>query len=232
MARSATNDTLLAIGDCHFPWACAETVRKIIAAVAKHQPRYIVQVGDLYDQYGFSRYGKSLNVMTPADELANARNHATLMWSEIRKLSPATKCYQLLGNHDMRLAKKVQEKLPELAGLVDAGSLFSFKGVESMKTDRDILELTVQGESVAAHHGFLSKIGDHLRYFGKSCIIGHSHRPHVLPAGNKYELNVGYAGDPTSEVFSYGATIKNHWTRGYGLIDSLGPRFVSLEGAV
>lgn len=233
MARtvSKSSDVLLAIGDLHFPFACSESVRAIIAAIAKIQPRYIVQMGDLYDQYSFSRYGKSLNVMTPADELANARNHATLMWSEIRKNAPGAKCYQLLGNHDMRLAKKVAEKLPELVGIVDASSLFAFKGVESQKSDRDILELTVQGQPVAIHHGFLSKIGDHFRYFGKSCVIGHSHRPHVLPFGPKYEMNVGYVGDPTAEVFSYGATIKNNWTRAYGLIDSLGPRVVSLEPA-
>lgn len=217
------------------PFHCPATLARIITAIEKTQPKYIVQMGDLYDMYAFSRYGKSLNLATPAEELMAGLETARTFWTAVKKVAPASRRYQLLGNHDERLRKKVAEKLPELSGLVDVSSLFSFPGVESLKSDRDVLELTVQGEPWALHHGFLSKAGDHVKYFQKSCITGHSHRPHVLPMKIHdkvlYDFNVGYTGNPEAEVFKYGATVKNHWIRGYGLIDNLGPRFVSLEAA-
>lgn len=236
MARTAsTNDGLIAIGDIHAPYQCSSTLAKIIAVIEKLQPRFIVQVGDLRDLYSFSRYGKSANLTTPVRELTDGSDVAQTFWSAVVKASPASKKYQLRGNHDDRLYKKIAEKMPELVGIVDADSLFTFKGVESMKSERDVLEITVQGAPWAVSHGFLSKIGDHVKYFQKSTIIGHSHRAHCVPFKIHdrvmWELNCGYAADPTAEVFKYGQTVKNHWTRGYGLIDSLGPRFVSLEDA-
>lgn len=230
---AARNDSLFAVGDTHMPFHCSDTLLSILKAIEALQPRYVVQMGDLFDQYSFSRYGKSLNIATPEQELVAGLETARAFWESVRKRAPAARCYQLLGNHDTRLDKKLAEKMPELGGLVDSSSLFTFKGVESMKTDRDVLELTVQGEPWALHHGFLSKPGDHVKYFQKSCVTGHSHRAHIIPhkIHDKllWDCNAGYAGDPTAAVFKYGATVKNAWTRGYLTIDSLGPRFVSLE---
>jgi UDP-2,3-diacylglucosamine pyrophosphatase LpxH len=236
MARGiTTNDSLVAIGDVHAPFHCATTLATIIKAIETVRPRFVVQMGDLYDQYAFSRYGKSLNLMTPADELAAGLDTARTFWAAVKKASPASRCYQLLGNHDERLRKKVAEKLPELVGLVDTSSLFAFPGVESMKTDKEVLELTVQGERVALHHGYLSRAGDHVKKFHRSCITAHSHRPHVMVhrihGKSLYDLNPGYVGNPEAPVFDYGTISEKGWTRAYGVIDSLGPRFVSLEAS-
>jgi len=231
---STSQTYAVVLGDTHHPFSCHRSLTKAYALIEKLQPQYVVQVGDVYDLYSFSRYGKSLNHDTPANEIARARSHAEKMWKAVRKAAPKAKLHQMLGNHDARLYKKVEEKLPEMAGLVGWEGLFAFDGVTTAKSDRDILKLKLGSSTVFFHHGFLSKPGDHLRYFQQNTVVGHSHRGHVVFDTTHdrllYEANAGYLGDPQSHVFKYGAVAgKNKWTRGCLVIDDLGPRFTSFE---
>lgn len=231
---SASQTYAVILGDTHHPFSCHRSLTKAYALIEKLQPQYVVQVGDVYDLYSFSRYGKSLNHTTPASEVHKARKAAEKMWDAVRKASPKSKLHQMLGNHDARLYKKIEEKLPEMVGLLGWDDLFTFDGVTTAKSDRDILKLNLGGKKVYFHHGFLSKPGDHLRYFQQNTVIGHSHRGHVLydTTHDKmlFEANAGYLGDPRSHVFKYGAVAgKNKWTRGCLVIDELGPRFTSFE---
>lgn len=224
--------SLLAIGDTHFPYTDSAGIASIIAYIKRHRPTYVVQMGDLYDQYGFSKYPRNHNHDTPKSELERGHDAASKMWTAIHKHSPGSKCYQLLGNHDVRATKRVAERVPEMADYVSLRHLYTFPGVDTQTSDRSVLELTVNDERIALHHGWLSKPGDHVRFFGRSCIIGHSHSPHVLfdrrYGATHFELNAGYVGDPLSHVFSYGATM-HRWTRAFGVVDSDGPRVVRLE---
>ncbi len=169
----------------------------------------------------------------PAARKAAAKKASKPKPAAKRKAAPKADCWQLLGNHDIRLHKRIMEKLPELFELLDFDHMFEFDGVQSLSSDRDILNLTINGEQVSFHHGFLSKLGDHVKYFQKSCVVGHSHRPGIMyePIHGKqlFELNVGYMGDPNSHVFKYGSTVKQKWGRGFGVIDPQGPRFISCE---
>lgn len=226
----------IVLGDTHFPYACQRSLTRAYALIAKLQPEHVVQIGDVYDLYSFSRYGKSLNHTTPVSEVQKARRQATAMWERIWKASPKSKLYQMLGNHDARLYKKIEEKVPEMAGLLGWDDLFAFDGVTTSKSDRDLLKLRLGGREVWMHHGFLSKPGDHVRYFQQNIVTGHSHRGHVLfdTTHSKllFDANAGYLGNPNAHVFKYGAVAgKNKWTRGCLVIDELGPRFVSFEGA-
>jgi predicted phosphodiesterase len=226
--------SVLIIGDTHFPYTDADGIKKVIAAAKATKPTYIVQMGDLFDQYAFSKYPTNPNYGTPKAELDAAIKDATKMWADLQRAAPAAKCYQLLGNHDVRLSKRIAEKLPELCGtgLVRLADCYQFEGVETQQSDRDVLELRVNDEPVAFHHGWLSKLGDHVKYFGQSCVVGHSHSPGVVyhrrHNAAHFELNAGYLGNPRSHVFSYGATAQK-WTRAYASIDMYGPRVVALE---
>jgi predicted MPP superfamily phosphohydrolase len=223
----------LILGDLHMPYHCVKTVEAAIECAKQLRPDLIVQVGDLNDQYCFSRYPRSTDHDTPKQELLKAKKEAAEMWKRLQKASPKAVCYQLLGNHDIRLNKRIMEKLPELYDLLDFGSMFQFKDVNTLASDRDILNVTLNGENISFHHGFLSKLGDHVKFFQNSCIVGHSHRPGIVyePIHGRllYEFNVGYMGNPAAHVFKYGATVKQKWGRGFGVMDSKGPRFVSTE---
>lgn len=223
----------LILGDLHMPFHCRRSLQTAIEYAKELKPNVIIQIGDLDDQYCFSRYPRSQNKNTPQEELLAARKHGTKMWEDLRKASPKADRYQLLGNHDVRLNKRIMEKLPELYEMLDFESLFEFDGVQTLASDRDILNVTLNGERISFHHGFLSKLGDHVKHFQNSCVVGHSHRPGIVyePIHGRqlFELNVGYMGDPTSHVFKYGATVKQKWGRGFGVIDANGPRFISCE---
>lgn len=152
------------------------------------------------------------------------------MWGTIKKYSPKAKCYQILGNHDVRMIKRTQEKLPELQGWIEEimKELYAFKGVTTLTNDKDVLKIG----DISFHHGYLSKLGDHLNLLGSKIVVGHSHVGGVVfkqcNGGTLWELNAGYLADETSEPLRYRPVKTSKWTLGYGIVDSDGPRFVQI----
>ncbi len=228
---------LIAIPDLHFPWAHQRAVAWTIAEIKKYRPRYVVQLGDLLDQYCFSSFARNPNLMTPKEEMDRGLAQARKMWSEIVRVTPGDcQLIQLAGNHDARIHKRIAERLPELQGQVTMNHL-EFPGVKTYADDREYLDLTLDsGAKVTVVHGWLGKAGAHMQYFNSSVVFGHLHRPSILfdpqPRGRPlFELNAGYLGDPHAPVFNYGATKRKKWQVGYGRIDAGGtPVFVPYLG--
>jgi len=223
--------SILVIGDCHFPWALPRTLNAIYDVVAKTRPQVIIQVGDLYDLFSFSKFPRTHNIMTPRQELTRARTCAEVFWSKMIAAAPNAKRFQLLGNHDDRIWKRTFEAMPELESLIGnpLKNMFSFSKVESFDSSRENLIIG----KICFIHGFRSRIGDHARHNGMSTVCGHSHMGGVVyeRLGSKtiWELNAGYVGNPMARALSYGMQRRfSRWTQGYGIIDSLGPRFVAL----
>lgn len=225
---------ILILGDIHFPYENYKALEKVFNAIEDEEPTHVVQIGDLYDQYCFSRFTRK-NIALPDQELSDARNDAKLMWMTVKEIVPKAKCYQILGNHDIRLLKRAQEKLPEAQELVKKSvmELYRFKGVTTIEDDRDILEIN----GISFHHGYLSKLGDHMRYLGKNTVVGHSHTGGAVFEQRDgeiiWELNAGYLADETAEPLRYRPTKTSKWTLGYGLITFRGktalPQFVPVE---
>lgn len=218
---------ILPIGDLHLPYHNRAAVRQVIKLIKKLRPTHIIQVGDLYDQYCFSRFTKK-NITTSIKEILLARKYAVELWTAIRKVAPRAKCFQLLGNHDVRLTKRIAEKVPEAYEIVKEklDELYTFRGVKTLYDERDILKIG----SVAFTHGYLSRLGDHCRLFGQSVVVGHSHVGGCVFEQRHgkiiYELNAGYLADESSEPLRYRPTKTCKWTLGVGYIDSNGPRFI------
>lgn len=221
------------LGDTHFPYQSNRAMRAVTDAVRAERPDYVVQIGDLYDQYCFSRFTRK-NIEIPEAELAEARRGATALWSGIGAISSRPKCFQLLGNHDVRLIKRAEEKLPEAQTLVreKVMELYQFKGVTTLEDDRS--ELKIHG--ITFHHGYLSRLGDHMRYFGTNTVVGHSHVGGVVyeqrHGRTLWELNAGYLADEKAEPLRYKPVTTSKWTLGFGLITFRGktpcPQFVPL----
>ena len=214
---------ILALGDAHFPYHHRRALEWAYRLADKFKPTHVVQVGDLYDQFGFSRYPKVVK-MDPEKELELARNAAEEMWSHFKGLC----CYQLWGNHDDRALKRAVSAAPELASLVGKSlrELYSFSGVTTMQSGREELAIG----KVLIHHGHRVKLGDHAKYNRSRTVVGHSHTGGVvfLPQKNDiiWELNCGFLADVTSEAFGYHAQKKCHTTTlGVGTVDGDGPRF-------
>ncbi len=196
--------------------------------IRKLKPKVVVQLGDLYDLYSFSRFPRSLNVITPAQEIKQGRKGAEEMWKAVQQAAGKdVECWQLKGNHDARLARSIANALPEVEGMAALG-LWNFPGVTTLSAERD--ELILDG--IVYMHGF-RKFGDHVRYNLMSTVCGHSHLGGVafLPLKNKilFELNAGYLGNPKSTALSYTQQAKiSRWSKGIGFIDEHGPRFIPL----
>lgn len=190
---------------------------------------YIIQVGDLLDQYSFSRFAKR-NLFMPDRELRDGRDQALEMWSNIRRKQPQAKCIQLLGNHDVRALKRAQERLPEGQDIVHDSvmELYEFEGVLTAKDPRAEYKI----EDIAFLHGYRTKLGDHTKYMHMNTVHGHTHRGGVafVPVNGKtlWELDAGYLADADTEPMAYSEQKTNNWTLGYGEIDIRGPRFIPI----
>ncbi len=218
---------VLILGDIHFPYHNKKAIKEVIYAIKQEKPTHVVQIGDLYDQYSFSRFTRK-NITLPETELMEARSLAIQLWSNIKN---SIRKYQILGNHDIRLIKRAEEKLPEAQDLIKKSlmELYRFKGVTTIEDDRK--ELIIDG--VVYMHGYRSKLGDHTRYNNRSTVVGHSHVGGVVfcqyDKGILFELNAGFLADETAEPLRYRPQTISRWTLGYGLIDEKGPRFCPIE---
>jgi predicted phosphodiesterase len=219
---------ILALGDTHFPFHHKKALEWTYRLADKLKPTHVIQLGDLLDQFAFSRYPKVLK-LDPEKELALGRVAAEKMWSHFKGLP----CYQLMGNHDDRALKKALAAAPELASLVGKSlrELYSFPGVRTVLDGRE--ELILGG--IAFQHGHRSRLGDHARFNRISTCVGHSHTGGVVFLRDArrvfWELNAGFLGDVSSPAFGYVAQKRFHTTTvGVGIIDDLGPRFCPYPG--
>jgi predicted phosphodiesterase len=225
------------IGDTHFPFTNQRNMKAIYKAIAELQPTYVIQLGDLLDQFTTSRWSPTRNYITPEVEFSRGQAMAATMWKTIQKASPKSKCYQIKGNHDDRAKKKIMSVAPELEHLLDVDSLYQFEGVTTSKDERDGLVLN----GILFMHGFRSKLGDHARHAHMPVVCGHTHRGGTaflrLGAETIWELNCGYtaggrnAGNCPALSYSKQRHIATT-TQGYGVITYIGkalvPMFVPL----
>lgn len=194
----------------------------MLGHLKKEKPTHVVQIGDLLDQYVFSRYSRSLEI-TPDQEVEDGIKYAKQMWLDIKKVVPRAKCHQLLGNHDVRMQKRIAEKLPELRNYVK--NIYNFDGVATRSSDRDYLCI----DTVVYVHGWLSKSIDHALYFNQSTVHGHSHRSGLsVNRPGLWSLDVGFMGDEKQLPMKYTMSKLTKWTLACGVVEDKQPRLIFL----
>lgn len=75
--------TVVALPDTHFPFHSERWLRLALELVGDLKPGVVIQLGDLYDLLSFSKYPRSFNVLTPRDEIDEARKCAEDLRAEI-----------------------------------------------------------------------------------------------------------------------------------------------------
>jgi len=217
---------IVAIGDIHFPWANFACLEWIYGLIKTLQPDVIVQVGDLYEFQFLANWPK-LHRKTPMREWTDARACAQRMWRDIRILAPKAQCYQLKGNHESRLIKRLMERWPESEPFVDLKTPFLFPGVVTQANENQEMILD---ERIVLMHGFASSPGRHAAQNGMRTIKGHSHMGYVhysRTAMKQWELDAGYVGDPEAECFQYRSQTRlSPWTNGVGVVLDDVPMFI------
>jgi predicted phosphodiesterase len=223
---------VVAIPDLHLPWVKLDCLKEIYKIIRHEKPTHIVQLGDLYDQYMFSRYDKDFNVISPKEEIEYSREMSKAFWANIHRIGKY-KCIQLVGNHDVRFAKRIMQCLPSLAheirGLRE--KYYKFEGVSTYSSDREYIEI----DGVIYCHGWLSGITGHKRYFRQSVVHGHSHKPdlHYDQLSKSdfkplWELDCGCLADSKAVPFDYTNSIMTNWKPAVGIIHNSSPELILL----
>ena len=228
--KSSKDKTIFIISDLHVPFMNEIYIEKMLKSLAAEKPDYVVQIGDAFDCYSFSRFSKTANISTPNEELVRGKILIEKLWATIKKIVPKAKLFQLTGNHESRLMSRLMSSCPELESFVDFQKPFAVEGVTRITSSREFLEL----ENVIFCHGYFSPSGAHVRHFAKSVCFGHSHRGRVEWFGdNLFELNVGHLCNTKTLPFSYTASTITKWKAGWGVINIINgkpiPKFVPVD---
>lgn len=221
----------LVVGDLHLPWAPKRLLSRIHDAIRAEGVGRVVQVGDTYDFFSFSKHARSMDVITPRAEVQRGRELALWFWDGVRAAAGrSAELIAVRGNHDERPVKRALDTLPELEMFVRAGveALFDFPGVRSIHDYRE--EFIADG--VVYQHGY-RKHGEHVVHNLRNTVVGHLHVGGTVfrRFGRRtlWELNAGLVADLSAPVFHYRPQKRfSPWTVGYGLVDERGPRFVPL----
>lgn len=210
-------DEIFFLPDIHFPFVhqkalilCLNNLTNIAKRCAeKKVTLHVVQLGDLYDLYSFSRFEKSHSI-DPKREIDVAKDMATRMWEYIPS-NEFVKRYQLIGNHDIRSHKYALAKAPELKNFLPSiAELMTFDNVLSAVNEKDIFVFETPTDKLAVMHGYLSKSEAHIFKFKCSVVHGHLHGMGItfrtLDTGLCFSMNSGLLGDSKTYPLAYSST--------------------------
>lgn len=217
------------IPDTHFPYVDRNKLQKSISIIKDFKPDAVIQIGDLYDQLSFSNFPKDPSKVgySPEQQAVVGKQMAKKMWSDIHKVSPKAKLYQLPGNHDVRIIKRMNQKIPQASFIAQnwLNSQMAFDLVQNV-SDQFILD------DIMFMHGF-RPMGAHAKWNQMNTVTGHTHKARIEYFQNRHgeywEFNTGWIGDKQAYPFAYRSQKKIDDTQqGIGLIEHRQPRFISL----
>ncbi len=210
---------ILVIPDTHAPfhsegaWAVAK------AAAFNLQPDALVVIGDFADCYSVSRYPKSAARRT---SLKSELDVARRMLHEIAPCAPQRIFCE--GNHEWRLERFINERAPELYGLVGIKELLLDPADEW--TWVPYQSWTQIGKMAFSHDVGRSGVNagrQTLQEFGGNICFGHTHRGGVvyestLKGEHRVALNCGWLGDPAQIDYVHRASALRNSQHGFGWV--------------
>lgn len=213
------------INDIHWPFQCDAVIEAFFRYVEETQPEWVIINGDAWDMYSHSRFPRSHNIFTPKQEEELSRKANEDFWKKIQKISPKSKCVQLLGNHDARPLKRILESVPTMEHWIEDyfKFLFTFDGVTTVFDTRQ--EFYLNEYVLASHIPNNDYTKAEYSSFG-----GHDHKAAVIfmrvRGKTIAKVHGGFAGDPMKPGLTYTPTKINQWTWGFSSSDEWGPRFI------
>lgn len=229
-SQPANLPTLAIISDIHWPFCNQRVIDKFYEYIAEFQPDFVILNGDAWDMYSHARFPRSHNVFTPREEQRMAREANVAFWAEVQKRTPNSKCYQMLGNHDIRPLKKVLIEYPEAEDWIadKLKELFTFEKVTTIHDPREELKID---EDTLVFHGYRSKLGDHRDFTLMNSHVGHTHHGGCVYRTVRgkviYECNSGFAGDAEAKGLAYTPQKATTQTPGFSARDKWGARFIA-----
>jgi hypothetical protein len=211
--------------DTHFPFEHKRAVKLVlkVADFFGSRLKEIVFLGDLADFYYISAHGPRHPSMV--GHLKDEVDSVNAFLDLIDKRYPRTKKTYIEGNHEWRLERYVQNRAPELFGLVDWKELFCLhkRGYKLVPWSGD-QKTRIMGSSLWARHRPLAsspkasaaKALCNLAY-GDIHRIEESHAV-GLDGSNYVNFSVGWLGDKRYKA-PFGFVQNQHqWQLGFGVV--------------
>lgn len=161
------NKRVLVIGDLHFPYHHIDTFNFLKAIKKKYKPDRVISIGDEIDGHSWSFHDSDPDLMSPGDELGEAKYFIT----RLHELFP--KMDILESNHgslfyrkqkDSGLPRSIMKSYNEIYGVND-----------KWQWHFDLTITLSDGSKCYFHHGKSSDVLKTSMSMGMSCIQGHFH---------------------------------------------------------
>ena len=210
----------LIIPDVHAPYEDKRAFNMMLGIAQQEKIKNVCILGDFADFYAVSSHGRAAN---QESMLKKEITEVNKRLREIESICDGKKIF-LSGNHENRLERFINNKAPELFGLVDIPELLQLNKWE-YHSYRPTQLAQIGNSKLYARHtplagGTLPAHGSVVKA-GCSVIFGHIHRDqhsHVVMANGDAHIgiSVGWLGDKDHEVFDYVAG-HHQWTLGFGI---------------
>src|SRR5678809_756118 len=203
--------------DVHVPYHSERALALFKKSLKVLKPDILVIIGDFPDCYSVSRFNKDpsrrLNLKWEIDQ-------AKAEYQALTRLVGTT--YYCEGNHERRLETYLNERAPELYGLLQIRELL---GVPSQNWTpyQDWRTIGKMAFSHDVGRSWVNAGRQTLQEFGGNIVFGHTHR-----GGTNYEctvkgdarvsLNVGWLGDPMQVDYRHRASAIRNSQHGFGWI--------------
>lgn len=210
---------VLVVPDTHAPYHDEDAWQLMLEVARDLKPETVVCIGDLADFYSVSSHSKD-----PSRQ-ANLKNEVKTVRkkrAELDALGAKTKIF-CEGNHEYRLGRYLQDKAPELFGIVDVASILELpeNGWEFVPyrnhVRRGKVHHTHDTGSAGRYAAFKS-----LDTYQHSVVTGHTHRLVYIVEGNalgevKLSASFGWLGDVEQIDYMHRAKAKKDWALAFGV---------------
>jgi transposase-like protein/predicted phosphodiesterase len=184
--KTSQSDTVVVIGDMHFPKHCERSLNIVLETIAELQPRQIILNGDTVDLLAVSRYPKDIrHNYSLLDE--RAAYHKFL--NDLISVAGNAHIVETHANHsgngtDGRWFRYLSERLGELGSLPEIQEALSYENIflGEFKDRIDHCDYVEICPDLAAFHGdVVRKFGGYsargmIEKYYHSVLMGHTHR--------------------------------------------------------
>jgi hypothetical protein len=206
------------VPDTHIPYHHVRNWELALEALGGFKPDILVQQGDLADFYSVSSHRKDPSRQLNLDWELEQVNEGL---DQLDGIGAKEKIF-IGGNHEDRLTRYLQDKAPELFGMINIPELF--------KLDERGWEYTPYKENTKLGKLWLTHdIGTSTRYavfraadmFQHSNSTAHTHRMVYIVEGNaigesSVSCSFGWLGDPDQCDYMHKVNAKRNWAQGFG----------------
>jgi predicted phosphodiesterase len=221
---------ILCIPDLHAPFIDMAALRVAGKWAKNHNPDLVVLLGDIFDQKAWSRWPKD-----PDDDSPHAEFEAALaQLNVVSAMFPTAEI--LLGNHDLRIAKRAMEMGITKHMMRNLNEVLPFDGWNWHADPRKKLIVDTKRGPIWFSHG--DEMGGTVeaksRLLGISVVQGHSHQASISfskgLAHFVFGMECGMLMDVDSKGAKYAAASGKFPVVGFGVIKYGVPYFIPVTG--